>query len=79
MLFNIEVGSFEDRAYGCLLGAFCGDALGSFLEFTTYNSDQVMDECMLMPGGGPFNLGSGQITDDSELALCLMQGLINSD
>jgi len=28
-----------------------------------------------MPGGGPFNLGPGQITDDSELAMCLMWGL----
>ena len=31
---------------------------------------------MNMPGGGPFKLGSGQITDDSELAMCLMTGLI---
>lgn len=28
-----------------------------------------------MPGGGPWNLNPGQITDDSELALCLMQGI----
>ena len=31
---------------------------------------------MQMCGGGPFNLFSGQITDDSELAICLMLGLI---
>lgn len=30
---------------------------------------------MSMPGGGPFNLNAGQITDDSELAMCLMQGI----
>jgi ADP-ribosylglycohydrolase len=29
-----------------------------------------------MPGGGPFRLASGQITDDSELASCLMWGII---
>ena len=34
---------------------------------------------MDMPGGGPFNLGSGQITDDGELAMCLMQGIIDSN
>ena len=31
-----------------------------------------------MPGGGPFNLGRGQMTDDSELAMCLMWGLIEA-
>ncbi|RLN55547.1 hypothetical protein BBJ29_007602 [Phytophthora kernoviae] len=30
---------------------------------------------MLMPGGGVFNVGKGQITDDSELALSLARGL----
>ncbi len=28
-----------------------------------------------MPGGGPFKLKPGQVTDDSELALCLAKGL----
>jgi len=27
-----------------------------------------MDKVMEMPGGGPFMLGPGQVTDDSELA-----------
>ena len=31
---------------------------------------------MTMPGGGTWNLAPGQITDDSELAMCLMHGLI---
>ena len=30
---------------------------------------------MRMPGGGVFRVGSGQITDDSEMALCLAQAL----
>lgn len=29
-----------------------------------------------MPGGGPFALNPGQITDDSELAMSLMWALI---
>lgn len=37
-----------------------------------------MDVCMEMPGGGPWWLFAGQITDDSELALCMMEGLIES-
>jgi ADP-ribosyl-[dinitrogen reductase] hydrolase len=29
-----------------------------------------------MPGGGPFQLAAGQVTDDSEHALCLAYALI---
>lgn len=35
-----------------------------------------MEECMEMNGGGPWKLGPGQVTDDSEMAMCLMHGLI---
>ena len=38
-----------------------------------------MDTCMTMPGGGPHSLGQGQLTDDSELAMCLMWGLLYSN
>ena len=31
---------------------------------------------MKMNGGGPFELYSGQVTDDSELAMCLLHALI---
>lgn len=32
-----------------------------------------MEECMKMPGGGPWELiAPGQVTDDSELAMCLL-------
>ena len=30
-----------------------------------------------MPGGGVLGVGPGQITDDSEMALCLARGLID--
>ena len=30
-----------------------------------------------MEGGGPWSLEPGQFTDDSELAMCLMRGLID--
>ena len=64
----------EDRCFVCILGAFTGDACGSFNEFNTaIANEDKMNECMNMPGGGPFEINAaGQITDDSELALCLM-------
>ena len=74
---EIEKGSLEDYAYGSIIGAFTGDACGSYNEFCNYiQDDNFMDKCMKMPGGGPFKLASGQITDDSELASCLMWGII---
>ena len=67
---------FKDLANGCVLGAFIGDALGSYLEFQEKVTGSQVDTAMKMPGGGPFNLSPGQITDDSELALCLGHGLV---
>jgi len=51
---------FNERAYGCILGAMAADSCGSYLEFyggfkdqdLMNASDKVLDECMTMPGGG---------------------------
>jgi len=64
------------HAYGALLGAACGDASGSTLEF--YNGKIIKTaakHAMTMPGGGCLGVGPGQITDDTELALALARGL----
>ena len=51
---NIEANTFEDRAFGSILGAFLADATGSKLEFwKTLPSDSELDYAMEMPGGGP--------------------------
>jgi hypothetical protein len=48
-------GTFEDRAVGCILGAYTADSCGSFLEFIRKPaSEKDMEKCMKMPGGGPF-------------------------
>ena len=60
ILNSIEPDSFNDRAYGCILGAFIGDACGSYNEFETQIQDAAfMAKCMEMPGGGPHKLGPG--------------------
>ena len=47
------------------------------MEFTTeIHDEETMEYCMSMPGGGPHCVGIGQVTDDSELAMCLMWGII---
>jgi ADP-ribosylglycohydrolase len=63
--------------YGCIVGAFIGDSCGSFREFShEVGNEKIMKECLKMPGGGPFCLNPGQVTDDSELAMSLMWALI---
>ncbi len=61
------------RAQGCLAGLATGDALGTTLEFTTPGSFQPLTG---MIGGGPFRLKPGQWTDDTSMALCLAESLI---
>ncbi len=62
-----------DRYQGCLLGLACGDAVGTTLEFKPRGSFEPITD---MVGGGPFNLEPGQWTDDTSMALCLAESLI---
>ena len=62
-----------DRFRGCLLGLAAGDAVGTTVEFRPRGSfTPVID----MVGGGPFALEAGQWTDDTSMALCLAESLI---
>ncbi|MBW6485462.1 MAG: ADP-ribosylglycohydrolase family protein [Syntrophobacterales bacterium] len=62
-----------ERYRGCLLGLAAGDVLGTTLEFMPPGSFKPITD---MVGGGPFNLKPGQWTDDTSLALCLAESLI---
>ena len=62
-----------DRYKGALLGLAVGDALGTTLEFERPGKFAPIDD---MVGGGPFQLKAGQWTDDTSMALCLAQSLI---
>lgn len=33
ILDGIKEGTFEDPAFGCMIGAFIGDSMGSLVEF----------------------------------------------
>jgi len=61
------------RYRGCLLGLAVGDAVGTTLEFREPGTFQPIDE---MVGGGPFGLNPGQWTDDTSMALCLAESLV---
>jgi ADP-ribosyl-[dinitrogen reductase] hydrolase len=63
----------HSRYQGCLLGLAAGDALGTTLEFMRPGSFSLIDDIV---GGGPFNLAPGEWTDDTSMALCLAESLI---
>ena len=63
----------RERYRGCLLGLATGDALGTTLEFKEPGTFAPVDD---MEGGGPFGLKPGQWTDDTSMALCLAESLI---
>ena len=65
----------RDRYRGCLLGLAAGDALGTTLEFKPPGSFTPLDD---MVGGGPFGLQPGQWTDDTSMALCLAESIVET-
>ncbi len=65
-----------DRYKGCLLGLAAGDALGTTLEFKSPGTFTPLSD---MAGGGPFRLEPGQWTDDTSMALCLAESLIEKN
>jgi ADP-ribosyl-[dinitrogen reductase] hydrolase len=61
------------RFRGSLLGLAVGDALGTTLEFKPPGISPPLTD---MIGGGPFHLEAGEWTDDTSMALCLAESLI---
>ncbi len=67
------MASRVERFRGALLGLAVCDALGTTLEFRPPGSFKPLTD---MIGGGPFHLAPGQWTDDTSMALCLAESLI---
>jgi ADP-ribosyl-[dinitrogen reductase] hydrolase len=64
-----------ERYRGSLLGLAAGDALGTTVEFAAPGTFQPVTEIV---GGGFFRLAPGQWTDDTSMALCLAESLIET-
>src|SRR5450755_560510 len=63
----------DKRFRGAMLGLAVGDAVGTTLEFRSPGTFAEIDD---MLGGGPFQLAAGEWTDDTSMALCLAESLI---
>jgi ADP-ribosyl-[dinitrogen reductase] hydrolase len=68
-----DTETLRNRYRGALLGLAAGDALGTTLEFKPPGS---FNPITTMIGGGPFNLKAGDFTDDTSMALCLGESLV---
>jgi len=66
----------SSRFAGCLVGLACGDALGGPAEEIPGHPSTAVKPVTEMIGGGTFGLLEGQITDDTEMALCLVRSLL---
>lgn len=68
----------RDRCLGALLGLAVGDALGAPLE--NLAADEIRERhggpVTDMVGGGWLDVAPGQVTDDTEMALCLADCLV---
>ncbi|MCK9249466.1 MAG: ADP-ribosylglycohydrolase family protein [Solirubrobacteraceae bacterium] len=64
----------EDRYRGALLGLAVGDAIGTTVEFSPRGTFAPVTD---MTGGGPFGLPVGAWTDDTSMALCLADSLLD--
>ncbi len=71
---TIEAGSARDRARGALVGLAVGDAVGTTVEFLAPGTFEPLTD---MVGGGPFHLEPGEWTDDTSMALCLAESLLD--
>lgn len=64
-----------EKVRGSLLGLAAGDALGTTVEFKPRGSFAPVETIV---GGGPFGLQPGEWTDDTSMALCLAESLVES-
>lgn len=62
-----------DRCLGAVVGLAVGDAIGTTLEGSNRGP---VDTPRGMIGGGPHNLEAGEWTDDTAMALCLLDSLV---
>ncbi|NVB81784.1 MAG: hypothetical protein HOV81_25540, partial [Kofleriaceae bacterium] len=79
---RVEPGSADDVRLGALLGMAVGDALGTTYEFERLEQAPypalATGPATDIVGGGPFDLAPGQITDDTQMAICIARSLLGS-
>lgn len=68
-----KIYGIEDKILGGLYGVFVGDALGVTYEFMS--AKNIPDIDLKIRGGGYFNLSVGQVSDDSEMTILVLNAI----
>lgn len=79
MFDTYNLHEIRDRARAAFIGMAIGDALGATVEFMT--SSEIASKYGTFKeivGGGWLRLKPGQVTDDTEMALCIARAVISS-
>jgi ADP-ribosyl-[dinitrogen reductase] hydrolase len=70
------LGGLRDRYRGTLLGSAVGDALGATVEFMSRDEIRVRHGVHTeIIGGGWLRLPAGEVTDDTQMALCIARSI----
>ena len=76
MLSYLDPDELRDRARAAFVGMAVGDALGATVEFMT--APEIVAQYGVFKeivGGGWLRLKAGQVTDDTEMALCIARAV----
>ncbi len=72
-----DLADVQERARAAFLGLALGDALGATVEFMTPGEIRAVHGVHReIAGGGWLHLRSGQVTDDTEMSLCLGRAVV---
>jgi ADP-ribosyl-[dinitrogen reductase] hydrolase len=69
----------RSRALGACYGLLVGDALGAPYEFRTRGNYEISSDYVICETFGHVNFPLGGWTDDSSMALCLLESLLEND
>jgi ADP-ribosyl-[dinitrogen reductase] hydrolase len=73
----VDSETLRDRYRGVLLGKAVGDALGATVEFMSRDAIQLRYGTLRdIVGGGWLSLPKGEVTDDTQMALCIANSIV---
>jgi hypothetical protein len=73
---NIAQDDLMDSIYGAFFGFLIGDIVGAHIAYKIYSIPEI-PTALLMNGGGTYNIGPAQGTDQTEIMLSACYGLID--
>jgi ADP-ribosyl-[dinitrogen reductase] hydrolase len=80
MAISFNRQDIHDRARAAFIGLAVGDAMGAAVEFMTPGEIQSKYGCLTeILGGGWLKLKPGQVTDDTEMSLCIARAICSEN